>query len=71
MNQPRNQFTPDQKKALSLECYKKIKEDKISYRIKNMTVIFPNPKQFDKIFYYSIVLCDPNELLRLCSQKVN
>ena len=71
MNKIKNSFTPDQKKALALEVYKKIKENKIEYKIKNMTVVITNSEKIDQDLFKSLVLCDPNELLRLCSQKVN
>ena len=66
-----NPFSQERKKQLSFYCYEKIKENKIDFRIKNMTVMFTNEDQIDPILYNSLVLCDPNELLRLCSQKIN
>ena len=66
-----NQYSSEQKKILAEECYKKIKEDKIDFKIKGSTVIFTDPKQLDSKFYNSVVYCDPNELLRLCSQVIN
>ena len=57
--------------AYSSDVYKRIKEEKIDFRIKNMTVMFTNPKQLDKLFYSCLSLFDTNELLRLCSQEVN
>ena len=71
MNKLNNPFTPQQRLSLANEVYGKIMIDNIKFKIKNKTVIFTDSKQIDNIFYNSICYCDPNELLRLCSQVVN
>jgi len=71
MSKELRKLSPEKRIELAALCYKQIKKQKIDFKIKGKTVLFINPKQLDNIFYSSVVQCDPNELLRLCSQVVN